>query len=153
MNDSELYQYALFLLSRRDYGKAELFARMKRRMYEKNEGIIDEALIETVIVRLSEQHFLDDDRVVSLLMQGYVRKGYGPLRIKQEMRQKGFVESLVDKHFEGIDVDWFEKAAEVRSKKFGDELPSDFKEKSRQIRYLQYRGFFGDMIFEIFKNE
>ncbi|HHR6131099.1 TPA: regulatory protein RecX [Providencia alcalifaciens] len=150
MTQPELYQYALFLLSRRDYGKAELFARMKRRMYEKNEGIIDEQLIEGVLDKLSEQHFLDDDRVVSLLLQGYARKGYGPLRIKQEMRQKGFAETLVEQHFAELDVDWFEKAAEVRSKKFGDEIPTDFKDKGKQIRYLQYRGFFGDMIFELF---
>lgn len=150
MTQPELYQYALFLLSRRDYGKAELFARMKRRMYEKNEGIIDEQLIEGVLDKLSEQHFLDDDRVVSLLLHGYARKGYGPLRIKQEMRQKGFAETLVEHHFAELDVDWFEKAAEVRSKKFGDEIPTDFKEKGKQIRYLQYRGFFGDMIFELF---
>lgn len=150
MNESDLYQYALFMLSRRDYGKAELFTRMKRRMYEKNEGIIDESLIEKVLERLSEQHFLDDDRVVGLMMQGYIRKGYGPLRIKQEMRQKGFAEALVEKHFTNVDVDWFEKAAYVRSKKFGDSLPQDFKEKSKQIRYLQYRGFFGDMIYELF---
>lgn len=150
MNESDLYQYALFMLSRRDYGKAELFARMKRRMYEKNDGIIDETLIERVLERLNEQHFLDDNRVVALLLQGYIRKGYGPLRIKQEMRQKGFPQTLVDQHFANIDVDWFEKAAEVRSKKFGDDLPDDFKEKSKQIRYLQYRGFFGDMIYELF---
>lgn len=150
MNESDLYQYALFMLSRRDYGKAELFARMKRRMYEKNEGIIDEPLIEKVLERLSEQHFLDDERVVALMMQGYIRKGYGPLRIKQEMRQKGFADALVEKNFANVDVDWFEKAAYVRSKKFGDNLPQDFKEKSKQIRYLQYRGFFGDMIYELF---
>ncbi len=95
MTQPELYQYALFLLSRRDYGKAELFARMKRRMYEKNDGIIDEQLIEGVVDKLSEQHFLDDNRVVSLLLQGYARKGYGPLRIKQEMRQKGIVILLI----------------------------------------------------------
>ncbi|MGJ3355754.1 regulatory protein RecX [Providencia sp. Je.9.19] len=152
MNDLELYQYALFLLSRRDYGRAELFARMKRRMYEKNDRIIDELLIERVLAKLDEQHFLDDDRVVSLLMQSYVRKGYGPLRIKQELRQKGFIEALVETHLENVEVDWFEKAIEVRTKKFGDDLPSDFKEKSKQVRYLQSRGFFGDMIYEQFKN-
>lgn len=150
MNESDLYQYALFMLSRRDYGKAELFARMKRHMYEKNDGIIDETLIERVLARLSEQHFLDDNRVATLLLQSYVRKGYGPLRIKQEMRQKGFSQLLVDQQVAHLEVDWFEKAAEVRSKKFGNDLPNDFKEKSKQIRYLQYRGFFGDMIYELF---
>ncbi|MEY0952257.1 regulatory protein RecX [Providencia manganoxydans] len=151
MNESELYQYALFMLSRRDYGTVELHARMKRRMYEKNEGIIDETLIERVITRLNEQHFLDDVRVIKLHLQGYIRKGYGPLRIKQELKQKGFTSSLIDLQFANLDVDWFELARQVRCKKFGDEIPNDFKEKSKQIRYLQYRGFSGDMIFEQFR--
>lgn len=64
------------MLSRRDSGKAERFARMKQYMYEKNKGIIDEPLIELVLERLSEQYFHDDDRVAGLLMQGYFRKGY-----------------------------------------------------------------------------
>ncbi|ELZ5941042.1 regulatory protein RecX [Providencia vermicola] len=151
MTESELYQYALFMLSRRDYGTEELNARMKRRMYEKNEGIVDETLIERVIARLSEQHFLDDTRVLELHFQSYIRKGYGPLRIKQELRQKGFAATLIDQQFENTDVDWFELAATVRRKKFSDDIPSDFKEKSKQIRYLQYRGFSGDMIFEQFR--
>ncbi|EKT53112.1 regulatory protein RecX [Providencia sneebia] len=151
MNESELYQYALFMLSRRDYGTAELQARMKRRMYEKNAGIIDEQLIELVLGKLQDQHFLDDNRVLMLLTQSYIRKGYGPLRIKQELRQKGFLSSLIDAEMENLEIDWFELAVEVRSKKFGDDIPTDFKEKNKQIRYLQYRGFSGDMIFEQFR--
>lgn len=151
MNESELYQYALFMLSRRDYGTAELHARMKRRMYEKNAGIIDEQLIERILEKLQEQHFLDDNRVLTLLVQSYIRKGYGPLRIKQELRQKGFLSPLIDAEMEHIDIDWFELAVEVRNKKFGDDIPTDFKEKNKQIRYLQYRGFSGDMIFEQFR--
>lgn len=150
MNESELYQYAMFMLSRRDYGTAELHTRMKRRMYEKNEGIVDDVLIEKVLSHLSEQQLLDDQRVLALYLRGYIRKGYGPLRIKQELRQKGFLSSLIDSQFENIEVDWFELATEVRHKKFGEDIPQDFKEKGKQIRYLQYRGFSGDMIFEQF---
>lgn len=151
MNETELYQYALFMLSRRDYGTAELSARMKRRMYEKNDGIIDEPLIERVIERLGEQHFLNDTRVIELQLRSYIRKGYGPLRIKQELRQKGFTATLIEQQFEQLDVDWFELATDVRCKKFGVEIPRGFKEKSKQVRYLQYRGFSGDMIFEQFR--
>jgi len=32
-------------------------------------------------------------------------------------------------------------ATEVRLKKFGTAEPRDFKEKARQMRFLQYRGF------------
>jgi regulatory protein len=34
----------------------------------------------------------------------------------------------------------------VRHKRFGSELPEDFKERARQARFLQYRGFTTDQI-------
>ncbi|MCL0017366.1 RecX family transcriptional regulator [Providencia rettgeri] len=72
---------------------------------KKNEGIIDEPLIELVLERLSEQYFHDDDRIAGLLMQDYFRKGYELLRIKQEMRQKSFTETVVEKYFATLDED------------------------------------------------
>ena len=39
-------------------------------------------------------------------------------------------------------------ARELKVSKFGDEMPSEAKEKNKQIRYLQYKGFSMDMIFE-----
>ena len=37
-------------------------------------------------------------------------------------------------------------ARQTRERKFGAELPRDFKEKARQMRFLQYRGFEQDQI-------
>lgn len=150
MTETELYQYALFLLSRRDYGSGELRNRMKQRAYEKNEGNVDENIIDNVIQQFIEREYIDDKRIVSLFLQSYVRKSYGPLRIKQSLRQKGFSAELIDMAFETVEIDWFELAAEVRVKKFGEEIPTDFKLKAKQIRYLQYKGFSGDTIFEQF---
>jgi regulatory protein len=42
--------------------------------------------------------------------------------------------------------DWQQLAREIRLKKFGAERPVDFKEKARQMRFLQYRGFESDQI-------
>ena len=41
---------------------------------------------------------------------------------------------------------WLERAREVREKKFGRESPRDFKERSRQMRFLQQRGFTSEQI-------
>ena len=38
------------------------------------------------------------------------------------------------------------RAREVREKKFGQEYPTDFNEKARQMRFLQSRGFDTDHI-------
>ena len=37
-------------------------------------------------------------------------------------------------------------AAAARSRKFGSQVPKDFREKARQARFLQYRGFSKDHI-------
>jgi regulatory protein len=39
------------------------------------------------------------------------------------------------------DLDWHELARAVRAKRFGAARPRDYKERARQARFLQYRGF------------
>ena len=42
--------------------------------------------------------------------------------------------------------DWYALARETRCKKFGLNEPAEFKDKARQMRFLQYRGFEPDQI-------
>jgi regulatory protein len=42
--------------------------------------------------------------------------------------------------------DFVSLARAARARKFGAELPKDWKERSRQARFLQYRGFSTDHI-------
>jgi len=42
---------------------------------------------------------------------------------------------------------------EVREKKFGPEQPRDFRERNRQMRFLQQRGFTSEQIYAVFKDE
>lgn len=49
---------------------------------------------------------------------------------------------------ENVDVDWYTMARELKVSKFGDTVASEAKEKNKQIRYLQYKGFSMGMIFE-----
>ena len=63
------------------------------------------------------------------------------MRIRMELEQRGVAGSLIDQALDASDVDWGEPAAEVRRKRFGPGLPTDFRERARQSRFLQYRGF------------
>lgn len=141
MTSQELYDYAVSLLARRDYASSEL-GRTLSKMTENRENI-DKALS-----RLVESGYLDDHRLITHLIDKYVRKKHGPARIKQEIRQKGFSQELVEQVLEKVDVDWYAMARELKVSKFGDEVASEAKEKNKQIRYLQYKGFSMDMIFE-----
>lgn len=69
------------------------------------------------------------------LIEKHVRKKHGPTRVKQEIRQKGFPQELVEQALEKVDVDWYAMARELKVSKFGDEISSEAKEKNKQIRY------------------
>lgn len=141
MTSQELYDHAVSLLARRDYASGEL-ARTLSKMTENREKI-DKALS-----RLVECGYLDDNRLITHMIDKHVRKKHGPARIKQEIRQKGFSPELVEQVLEKVDVDWYAMARELKVSKFGDAVASEAKEKNKQIRYLQYKGFSMDMIFE-----
>ncbi len=78
-----------------------------------------------------------------------MRRGQGPARIRQELRRAGVAEdadreAAADPANGG--TDFARLARETRTRKFGPKVPKDWKEKARQARFLQYRGFSTDHI-------
>ena len=80
-----------------------------------------------------------------------INAGFGPIKIRYELRQKGVSEGLVDDYFSGLDIDWQSSMAGQRIKKFGDSLPVDYKEKMKQARFLQNRGFSPESVMRLFR--
>ncbi|MCE9840117.1 regulatory protein RecX [Proteus terrae] len=151
MTYQELYQYAIFMLSRRDYSTNELQRRIERRIREteKDSPTAPECLPQ-VIERLLESQYLDDNRTIYSFFRSYLNKSYGPLRIRQELRLKGFPSEIIERVLEETDTDWYALCQDLKEKKFGTAKPKDFKERAKQIRYLQYRGFTSDYINALF---
>ena len=56
-----------------------------------------------------------------------------------------FVEDNEDNIVDG--VDWLKLAVIARTKKYGDNVPTEQKDKAKQLRFLQYRGFNTDVCF------
>ena len=84
-------------------------------------------------------------------MHHRISRGYGPTRIRQELQERGITNELVETTFEIMDEDWIENLKAVREKKFGEALPNDYKEKMKQSRFLQYRGFTSEQINRLFR--
>ena len=76
------------------------------------------------------------------------RRGHGPARIRHELRKAGVAADVVESAVKtGEDApDFLKLARAVRARKFGAEIPQDRKERARQARFLQYRGFSTDHI-------
>ena len=62
------------------------------------------------------------------------------------LRERGLAGSAIDLALEEADENWYALARDVRLKKFGPDTPIEFKEKARQMRFLQSRGFEPDQI-------
>lgn len=122
------------LLARREHSRRELRDKLRRRFS-------DEALIEEHIERLAEEGLQSDERFAESFLRQRVGKGQGPLRISQELKQRGIEDALISLAFGAGQVDWPGCAADVLQRKFGPGAPADLKDKARRVRFLQYRGF------------
>ena len=74
------------------------------------------------------------------------RKGYGPRRLRQELRERGVEDDLIAPLLDRDAEDWRERLARVADKKFGPEPATDRKELARRARFLEYRGFPPDLV-------
>lgn len=159
--ESRLRWLAFYYLSRREYGKAEL----KQKLIDKEQ---DPDSIDKLLAEFEEKGYQSDYRTTLMLIRENIRKGRGRQRIKQEFYKKKIampsnIDELIDmanaeseefREFvaeadslvEG--VDWLKLAVEARTKKYGDDIPVEQKDKAKQLRFLQYRGFQMDVCFE-----
>ena len=77
-------------------------------------------------------------------------QGFGPLRIRQELQVQGLSKEMIEDHLNIADNAWFAEANRVWQKRFRGKTPSNLKERGRQFRFLQYRGFTQEQIEQIF---
>jgi regulatory protein len=97
---------------------------------------------------LVDERLLDDGRFAEAYIHYRVGRGYGPVRIGAELRQRGVADALTAALLDRLEIDWDEHIAAVWGKKFG-RAAADFRERAKQARFLQYRGFAPDQIARI----
>jgi len=138
-NPVEARKKAMDYLARREHGRVEL--RNKLTKFGFDADVSDDA-----IEQLIDDGLQSDQRFAEAFIQSRINQGKGPTRIRLDLSQRGVSDSLIDDGLHDAEQNWRELAREIRARKFGAELPVDFKEKARQMRFLQYRGFEPDHI-------
>jgi len=78
-------------------------------------------------------------------------RGYGPLKIKQELQQRGVCSDLVSAYVEFSDPVWLDTACRAYEKKYGARVLDSANERAKRMRFLQSRGFTGDIIQKTFE--
>lgn len=131
---SDIRFSAMSLLAMREHSAKEL----KDKLGRKFESV---GLIEEAIAGLMEQNLQSDERFAQAFVAMRQRQGKGPLVIRMELREKGVAGELIAHFVEDADAFWFELARDVWNKKFRGVPPVDSRERAKQMRFLQSRGF------------
>jgi regulatory protein len=134
VNPADIRLAAMNLLARREHTRLELKQKLKRRF-------ADQELIDTELNRLAQENLQSDSRFAYSYALQRSGRGYGLMRVQQELRERGLSELEVSAALDGIGANWQAIAEAVYRKKFGDAPATDLKEKSRRSRFMQYRGF------------
>lgn len=130
---------AVRLLARREHSRRELERKLAARQ-------ADPALVEQVLDDLEQRALLSDARFVEAYVAQRVRKGYGPLRIRAELAERGVEAGLVARAFEEGGFDWETLLEALVSRRFGDTPAADSSELARRARFLSGRGFPADLV-------
>ncbi len=122
------------LLARREHSVRELRNKLQRRFP-------DVETIDKQLSRLAAERLQSDVRFAQSYARQRISRGYGPLRLREELRERGVAEADVAAAMQEMDIDWYAVATDAIHKKFGTLGPIDLKEKARRARFMQYRGF------------
>jgi regulatory protein len=130
---------AMRLLARREHSRAELARKLRAR------GAPSE-LVEPALDALAGRRLQSDERYAETLVNSRVGRGQGPVRIRRELAEQGVAPAEIEAALEAAGADWAGLAREVRRRRFGAGTPVDWRERARQARFLEYRGFTSEQI-------
>ncbi|WP_201196688.1 recombination regulator RecX [Pseudomonas fluorescens] len=130
---------AMDLLARREHGRVELTRKLRQR------GALPE-MIDTALDRLTEEGLLSESRYLESFVSYRARSGYGPLRIREELSQRGLQRSDIELALRESGINWQEHLEDTWRRKFSGHIPIDARERAKQGRFLSYRGYSMEMI-------
>jgi regulatory protein len=125
---------ALTLLARREHSRRELTRKLAAGGFPAN-------VVARALAALERSGALREARFTESFVRSRVAKGQGPQRIRAELAQRGIADTEIEDALREADIDWLATIRAVRRKRFGAELPREFRERARQARFLEYRGF------------
>ena len=128
------YDKALGLLARREQSRREL-----RRKLDQGGYAGDEA--DAALTRLADQHYQDDERFAGVLLRNRASQGYGPLRIRMELKTHGLPDAAIRRLLDEAGVDWNASAVAQLRRHYGGKPATDRAEQGKRAQFLLRRGF------------
>ncbi|HMT02423.1 MAG TPA: regulatory protein RecX [Burkholderiales bacterium] len=141
MND--LKSKVLYYLAKRDYSYKELLQKLQK--HSQNIKEITNLLDECV-----QKGWLCEERYIINYIQSKSKK-YSLLKIKNELQQKTNNTQLIEEILAKSQIDEYQIALSIWQKKF-KVIAVDAKDRAKQARFLQSRGFSLSTIKKILNN-
>lgn len=132
-----VYNYALSVLSRNAKSEKQLRDKMQEKGY-------DRQFIDSAIIRLKQQKYLDDERYSEMLISSKISiSKYGKRKIKETLYERGINREIIDEKLSQIsDEDELERACNLGAKKIRTLKEEDTLKKSIKLsNYLINKGF------------
>ncbi len=135
----------LYYLARREHSQQELLTKVAEKGFVRS-------MIQEVVSELEERGLQSNARFAESYARHRVQRGFGPLHIGAALQQRGAGGYDFDMAVEDIVGSWALLLEQVYTKKYTDKLASlDSKERLKRSRFLQQRGFSGEMINQFFR--
>ena len=144
INPADIRLAAMNFLARREHTLRELQQKLKKRFPS-------EDLVAVELQRLAQENLQSDARFAQSFVRERANRGYGLIRVRQEMIDRGLAAAEINGALECVEIDWSAVAQEVYRKKFGELAATDLKEKARRVRFMEYRGFDRDCYQDLLK--
>jgi regulatory protein len=126
---------ALYLLARREHSRRELERKLVDKGFAKDDVV-------AVVDKLEQKGLLSNNRFAESYARMRVGRGYGPQRIRLELRERGIAEATISEVLSVYQDEWSVLAERARRKKFGSGVPEKYSaEQRKQQQFLLYRGF------------
>ncbi|HEX6590756.1 MAG TPA: regulatory protein RecX [Moraxellaceae bacterium] len=139
-----LHGRALAMQARREHSRQEIRQKLLELGGEPQQ-------VEQLLDELVRRRLQSDARFAEIYVRSRAERGYGPRVIEAELRGRGLSTELVQEAMADSGYDWTEQAKVQRQKRFGRSQPAEMKEKARQVRFLQYRGFSSSQVSQALK--
>ena len=128
---------ALKLLAHRDYSLIELERRLAPHAADPGE-------LATLLTDLQRLGWLSERRLAEQLVRKSASR-YGARRIVEQLQERGIDQAIARSLKSELQASELQRATAVWAKHFGH-LPGDLRERGRQARFLERRGFDPDVI-------
>jgi len=133
---------AMNLLARREHSFLELSHKLQQREYSAED-------IHGSLERLQDDGLLSNERFTEAYINMRRKRGFGPLRISNELRERGISDELIGQYLHHNADDWWPDLQYQFDKKYAHKGSGDYAERVKRAKFLQGRGFPLDWIMKL----